>query len=99
MNKNPLSHPGWCALGILISLLPALPTHLQAQFNYVTNNGAITITGYTGAGGPVTIPSTTNGLPVTTIGDSAFYRKASVTSVAIPNNITNIGTYAFYACT
>ena len=53
-------------------LLLALPAAVQAQFTYTTNNGAITITGYTGPGGAVTIPSTINGLPVTSIGDQAF---------------------------
>ena len=43
----------------------------QGQFNYTINNGAITITEYTGTGGAVTIPSTIAGLPVTSIGDSA----------------------------
>ena len=32
-------------------LLLALPATLHAQLLFVTNNGAITITGYTGAGG------------------------------------------------
>ena len=47
----------------------ALPAAVQAQFTYTTNNGTITITGYTGSGGAVTIPGTINGLPVTSIGD------------------------------
>ena len=38
-------------------------------YTYTTNNGTITITGYTGPGGAVTIPGTINGLPVTSIGD------------------------------
>ncbi len=41
----------------------------EAQFNCITNNGTITITGYTGPGGDVSIPSEINGLPVTTIDD------------------------------
>jgi len=41
---------------------------VQAQFDYTTNNGAITITGYTGPGGAVVIPGTINGLSVTRIG-------------------------------
>ena len=45
---------------------------VEAQFNYTTTNGTITITGYTGSGGAVTIPDTINGLPVTSIGDWAF---------------------------
>ena len=52
-------------------LLLALPA-ARAQFTYTTNNGAITITGYTGPGGDVIIPSMTNGLPVTSIGTAAF---------------------------
>ena len=36
-------------------------------------NATITITNYTGPGGAVTIPSTINNLPVTSIGHEAFY--------------------------
>jgi hypothetical protein len=49
-------------------MLLTLPAPLQAQFTYTTNNGAITITQYTGPGGAVVIPDTINGLPVTAIG-------------------------------
>ena len=59
----------------MLSLL-ALPVVVQAQFTFTTNNGAITITGYTGTGGDVTIPSSTNGYPVTVIGSGAFMRKS-----------------------
>jgi len=75
-----------------------LPTVLQAQFTFTTNNGSITITGYTGSGGVVAIPDTTNGYAVTSIGSSAFYRGFSITSVVIPKGITTIGDYAFYLC-
>jgi len=64
-------------------LLLALPAAAQAQFIYTTNNGAITITKYTGSGGAVTIPSATNGLPVTSIGYEAFLG-SGLTSVTIP---------------
>ena len=79
-------------------LLPVLfPIVAPAQFAFITNNGAITITGYSGVSNVVIIPSTTNGLPVTSIGNSAFYGYAIV-SVAIPNSITNIGNSAFESC-
>ncbi len=63
-----------CAVTLLPLLLLTLPAVVQAQFNYTTNNGTITITKYTGSGGDVTIPDTINGLPVTSIGDGAFSR-------------------------
>jgi hypothetical protein len=84
---------------LLALVIVSVPAALQAQFTFTTNNGALTITGYTGPGGDVTIPDTTNGMPVTSIGNSAFYGQTSPTSVAIPNSVTNIGSYAFYYCT
>jgi hypothetical protein len=60
------------------------------DFTYTNINGAITITGYTGPGGNVTIPSTIDGLPVTSVGDAAFRRLDSVSSVTIPDSVTKI---------
>jgi len=76
-----------------------LPTVAQAQFQFTTNNdGSLNIYQYTGSGGAVFIPDTTNSLPVTSIGNSAFFGK-SVTSVTIGTNVTSIGDKAFYNCT
>ena len=83
---------------LLIFLLLAAPA-AQAQFSYITNAGAITITGYTGPGGTVTIPSTINGLPVTTIAEEAFHDQHSLTSITIPDSVTSIGNYSFLDCT
>ena len=77
-------------------LLLAAPA-AQAQFTYTTNYGAITITGYTGPGGAVMIPSRITGLSVTSIGDFAF-AASGLTSVTIPNSVTSIGNDAFLAC-
>src|SRR6267154_2382750 len=52
---------------LAVMLLLAVPAVVQAQYTYTTNNGTITITGYTGPGGAVAIPSTITGLPVTSI--------------------------------
>jgi hypothetical protein len=70
---------------------------VQAQFSYTTNNGTITITGYSGPGGAVNIPSTINGLPVTSIGYAAF-STSPLTGVTIPDSVANIGDYAFNYC-
>jgi hypothetical protein len=71
---------------------------MQAQYSYTINAGAITITGYSGPGGTLIIPANINNLPVTSIGDSAFYERESLTSVTIPNSVTSIGEEAFEGC-
>ena len=81
-------------------LILPLSVRLFAQdFTYTTNNDTITITGYTGPGGMVTIPEVIDDLPVTSIGDGAFYAFSGLTNLAIPNSVTNIGNWAFYGCT
>jgi len=67
-------------------------------FVYTTNNGAITITKYTGTGGAVTIPSEINGLPVVSIGSQAFRVCTELVGVTIPYGVTNIGYRAFWGC-
>jgi len=81
---------------MVILLLPAVGL---AQFTYTTNNGTITITGYTGSGGTVIIPDTITGLPVTAIGDWAFSSPSGLTSITIPNSLISIGYGAFFHCT
>jgi hypothetical protein len=71
---------------------------LQAQFAYTNNGGAITITKYTGSDSAVIIPSTINGLPVTSIGDEAFIDCSNLDSLTIGSGVINIGQYAFSGC-
>ena len=46
----------------------------------------------------IIIPSTYNGLPVSSIGKEAFKGCVNITSVSIPDSITSIGYGAFYGC-
>ena len=71
---------------------------VRGQFTFTTNNGALTIMGYTGSDVVVDVPGTTNGLPVTSIGDRAFFGAFSLASVTLPDGITNVGSYAFDYC-
>ena len=66
------------------------------SFTYEINGESVTITGYTGSEGNVTIPSEIDGKPVTAIGERAFSQNNTLTSVAIPDSVTGIGDYAFY---
>src|ERR1035441_1785037 len=88
-----------CAPRLLpLLLLLALPAVVQAGFTFTTNNGAITITYPSCLAGAVTIPSMTNGYPVTGIGDGAFEDCRRLTSVTIPASVTSIGDEAFDGC-
>ncbi|HTY46071.1 MAG TPA: leucine-rich repeat domain-containing protein, partial [Methanomassiliicoccales archaeon] len=63
------------------------------------NPANATITGYTGPGGAIAIPSSLDGYPVVAIGDYAFFGVTNLTAVEIPDSVTSIGQYAFYGCT
>ena len=49
--------------------------------------------------GTLTVPETLGGLPVTAIGDYAFYGCFRLSGIEIPPTVTSIGSYAFAACT
>ena len=79
---------------LFLWLLFVSPT-IQAQFNFVTNNGAINITYYSGTNPVVVIPASTNTYPVTIISGFGY---SSITSVSIPSSVTNIASYGFEYC-
>ena len=89
-----------CVARLLTLLfLLALPAVVQAQFTFTTNtDGSLNIYQYTGTGGAVIIPDTTNGLPVTSIGDWAFVDCTNLISVSIGTNVVSIGDEAFIGC-
>jgi hypothetical protein len=64
-----------------------------SESDFVFSQG--TITGYTGAGGVVDIPSKIGGVPVVVIGSGAFENKSTITSLVIPDSVTLIYDKAF----
>ena len=63
------------------------------------SNGTYEVVGIgTCADGAIVIPSTYQGIPVTSIGKSAFINQKSIYSITIPKSITNIGESAFEGC-
>jgi hypothetical protein len=83
---------------VLLAAVLGCSLAARAQFSYTTNSDGITITGYTGPGGAVTIPSTIDDHPVTCIGISAFVSGKDLTSVTIPDSVTTIKAWAFCFC-
>ncbi len=71
------------------------------QFFVGPEGGAI-ITGYSGPGGEVVIPSLlydgTMAYPTVAIGVTAFYGCSTITSIILPDSVTAIGSYAFSEC-
>ena len=74
-------------------------TEPGGDFCYTISNEKLTIEGYTGPGGDITIPDTIDGKPVKIIGTMAFRDCTTLTSVTIPDSVTIIDFNAFENCT
>lgn len=59
----------------------------------------VTITKYTGTESTVILPSTISSWPVTKVGEDALKDNTTITSVTIPDSVTEIGSNAFAGCT
>ena len=70
----------------------------KEKFRYVENDGEITITAYIDSATDVIIPAKINGKPVTAFTTETFKNNTWITSVSIPDSITNIGHSTFHGC-
>ncbi len=88
---------GYCFENVFIITVYAV----WGDFAYEVNVGGttITITDYIGEGGAVSIPTSLEGLTVTSIGNRAFEGCSNVTRVIVPGCIVSIGSSAFSYCT
>jgi hypothetical protein len=73
---------------------------IEGNFYYEVNEDGVTvtITGYNGSDTELTIPDTLGGYSVTIIGEYALDSHDNITSITIPNSVTEIGWSAFSDC-
>ena len=79
---------------LLVCLCFVANAQNASDFQTRTENGTITITGYTGSEKNINIPEKIDGIPVTAIADKAFESKG-LTGVTIANGVKTIGINAF----
>lgn len=67
-------------------------------YTYDVYKTHVVLTGYLGEALTVSVPKELDGLPVTTIGELAFYYGAPVEVVILPETVTTLEENAFYYC-
>lgn len=87
---------------ILISIIAVGTINVSAEtygdLTYTISSGKASITDCNMSATSVEIPSQINGYPVTKIDKQAFMYCSKLTSINIPENVTQIGYNAFYGC-
>lgn len=90
-NKGTSNEPGY-------TVAPTQPDIQDGDFSYyIINKSELMVTGYKGSSKDVTIPEKYNDYTVTTIGPFVF-DGSDITSVTMPDSITEIKDYAFASC-
>jgi len=76
---------------------------LSGEWTYSVSGSQATITGYSGAGGVVSIPAVVDVIPVVKVGDTypsiLGSGNTTVYIFVIPNSVTSIEIEAFFGCT
>ncbi len=77
-------------------------SHAETQtlndFEYTVSGNTVTLTAYTGKDAEPVIPVSIGGKKVTAIGPECFRGNVKIKSIKVPEGITEIGDYAFEAC-
>jgi hypothetical protein len=91
------------AAAMVITFIPALSAaanvQIEGDWGYTVSNGEATVVWYDGFDVDLIIPSVLGGVPVTAIGDEAFWFDDRIKSVVIPDSVKTIGESAFFYCT
>ncbi len=79
--------------------LDALVESPASDFDRVTQNGSVTVTGYHGTASAVRVPREIDGVPVTSIADRAFADQTNIKTLVLPDSITHVGASVLDGCT
>ena len=92
-------------LAVLLAVLVLLPIQghgaevkVPDGLEYEKKGDHVVITAYLGSAARLEIPDRIEGLPVTEIGEWAFYGCTGLTNVTIPGTVTSIGDFGFGWC-
>ena len=87
------------SFGFFVYICVVLIKRVFMEFKYKIENNGVTITGHTDKSvKSINIPEFIDDLPVTNIGNLAFYQYRSIKEIIIPNSVTNIDNDAFCGC-
>ena len=105
MKRNLFIFP---VLAVFLFILSAIPVFADdgdeykldktGHFKYELSEEGLTITSYEGSDKEVIIPDEIDGYKVSVIGKKAFKDNTTMTSVVIPEGVSNIKAEAFYGC-
>lgn len=89
------AHSGTVEITSITITYTCVPTPPAPEYMLNPDGLSYSVTGYTKNPYSIIIPSLYNGLPVTSIGDSAFAGAYYLETIFIPDSVTSIGRFAF----
>ena len=88
----------FCLVFAAIPVRAASDTVAGVEWTYDIVGGTATVTEANSSDGELSIPAELGGCPVTRIGEYAFSWSTNLTSVVLPDSVTEIGKAAFFMC-